>query len=297
MIPLVLLAAAAAFLFLWNGGEYWDKLSAALGFGDEPSVTAGDTTDAPDDPTLAPSDEAPTEQPSVPSPTPPEEIYLQNDGSLESALRLAAAEYLNGGTAPTIETWQNLSVHVTYQSESYCDFAVTAEQDGKRRLLAQLAVDLSGGDGSYTASNVDWHWETVALTYDEGLIYNENDSVTNADPSAITLIPNETENYMAFSRNDAEPFTLNGVMVTAGVHDTQENYDAYAQPTLLDCTVSFADGSTESFTIPLDICEFQGYPTAYVLPEPIENAREITLTVTQTSGEQGYIAIGEISFF
>jgi hypothetical protein len=165
--------------------------------------------------------------------------------------------------------------------------------------LGQFSVRLTGENGIFTATDAERAGETVWFANGNGLIYDGNATVTDSDPSAFTLIPNDMkiDCNLDFMMPEGGSFTFNGIVVNAGVHDTEENYDAYAQPTLLSVEIIYDDGFADFIDIPLSVCEFQSAPEAYVFLDSYENVQTVAFYIVNASGEQEYIAISEVSIF
>ena len=119
--------------------------------------------------------------------------------------------------------------------------------------------------------------------------------LTDSNNLTIGLVRGDM--FFEFARPDIEPFTFNGLEINNGIHDTRENYDAYAQPTHIEGYVTYSNGDTDRIQLPIDVCAYQGYPTTAVMSEPYYDVVAFAFRVVETSGTQEYMAISEITIY
>jgi len=210
--------------------------------------------------------------------------------------------------------WQDLSIHITFQyqreDEMFIFFAATQTNPltGDSYFLGHFEAVLQ-----YNTVGLFTKWQLI----DEPVLVNKTvvelletdyirrnilgaENVTDGDLSTVALLPRDKMEGTPFEFNIIMGDRFNGIVITAGVHDTLENYEAFAQPTFLEVRVEYDDSSSEEFRIALDVIGFQEYPKAVILHDRqfIEkNVSEVLIVITEASGTQDFIAIAEITIF
>ena len=203
---------------------------------------------------------------------------------------------------PTARFADDTTIHITSRRESegsyVVDFAVTQFTNGKQYLVGKYTVNTENDD----LTNEDFE-NAVEITQPDIILLDSYDilgenALTDGDKTTVTLILTETkdEYLLTFGASDSRLFTFNGIEITGGVHDTLDNYNTYAKPTGITGILE-AGGQIQRFTLPIDVSEFQSYPTVVILPEPFEDVTEITFYISSADGSQEYIAVSEISIF
>ena len=211
---------------------------------------------------------------------------------------------------PTV--WQDLFIHITQQIERQDSvifrFAATQGQEYYNMyLLGQFEAELRQvKDGGATkwqiAGDPKWAEPTVVLEPSEHVLSNVYDpwSLTDGDFLTVALLPREgvEDIPLRFIPRGDDPFNFNGLEIVSKVHDTQENFDAFAQPIWIEVRISYLGsiGVGDMYETPIDVVKFQEYPAAIIFDSAYENVLEVSINIVSATA-QDYIAIAEITIF